>query len=322
MRSLEEQKERALEVYRYVAQQLTRPSSDPQEPPTNKYTLRGVSTKPHITYVLRPVLEDLMDVSDENNGGVNGEPSETGGGETAWQWWRISFSSEESHPSGELPMQGPLTQAEDQATETTGFDYSNPHSDWSRKILQPESRSYFSVRKVREVEVLKAAREESDSVLLVYANEDAMNLDPSHIPDLTPKLRAFVEADNAAFERELRGESGAEMQGMSIIDETGKLVDDEDMETIPPSSPERLSDGAASPPKRSKVIDERFVTPPDEPPPYDAIGSNGSQEMQEKGSGSPLTTVRSNRIGQHAERMMALIEESNEDESGRDSNQL
>jgi hypothetical protein len=325
MRSLEEQKERALEVYRSVAQQLTQPSSDPTEPPTHKYTLRGVSTKPHVTYVLRPVLEDLMDVGDDNNGEINGEQSGISGSERAWQWWRISFSSEESHSSRELPVQRPLTQAGDGAPETSTIDSSNPYSEWSRKVQQPESRSCFSVRKVREVEVLKAAREESNSVLLVYANEEAIKLDPSRIPDLTPELRAFVEADNAAFERELRGESGAEMQGMSIADETGKLVDDEDMETVPPSSPKRQSDGAASPPKRFNPFDNRFArlpTPPDEPPPYEAIGSNGGQEMQEKGSGSPLATVRSNRIGQHAERMMACIEESNEDESGRDSNQL
>jgi hypothetical protein len=325
MRSLEEQKERALEIYRSVAQQLTQPSSDPTEPPTHKYTLRGVSTKPHVTYVLRPVLEDLMDVGDDNNGEVNGEPNGIGKSETAWQWWRISFSREESHSSGELPVQGPLTQAEDQGPEISTIDSGNPYSEWSRKVQQPESKSCFSVRKVREVEVLKAAREESNSVLLVYANEEAVNLDRSCIPDLTPELRAFVEDDNAAFERELRGESGAEMQGMSIADETGKLIDDEDMETVPPSSPKRESDGAASPPKRFRPFDDRFTrlpTPPDEPPPYEAIGSNGGQEMQEKGSGSPLATVRSNRIGQHAERMMACIEESNEDESGRDSNQL
>ena len=326
MRSLEEQTERTLEIFRSVAQQLTQPSSDSKDPPMHKYTLRGVSTKPHITYVLRPVLEDLMDVSGDDKGDANGEWNGTGGDEAAWQWWRISFSNEESHLSEELPMHGPPTQAEVQATESSAIDGSGQISDWSRKVQQPESRSCFSVRKVREVEVLKAARAESNSVLLVYANEDAIKLDPSRIPDLTPELRAFVEADNAAFERELRGEIGAEMQDVSTADETGKLVDDEDMETMPPSSPKRSSDGTASPPKRFKTSDDRFTrlpTPPDEPPPYEAIGSNGSQEMQEKGSGSsPLTTVRSNRIGQHAERMMARIEESNEDESGRDSNGL
>jgi hypothetical protein len=321
MRALEEQKERALEIYRSLAQQFTQPSSDPQEPPTHKYTLRGVSTKPHITYVLRPVLEDLMDMSDNSNEQVNGEPDSTAQGAAAWQWWRISFSRDESHSSRELPMQEPLTQAENPAAGMSAIDVSNPYSEWSRKIQHSGGGPYFSVRKVREVEVLKAAREENDSVLLVYANEDAVNLDPSRIPDLTPELRAFVEGDNAAFERELRGESGAEMQGMSIANETGKLVDDEDMETMPPSSPKRSSDGAASPPKRLKGYDDR-LTPPDDPPPYEAIRANGGQEMQEKGSGSPLNPVRSNRIGPHAERMMARIEESNEDESGRESNQV
>lgn len=223
-------------------------------------------------------------------------------------------------------MYGPPTQAQVQATESSAMSASGSYAEWSRKIHQPGNRASFSVRKVREVEVLKAAREESDSVLLVYANEEAVKLDPSRIPDLTPELRTFVEIDNAAFERELRGESGAEMQGVSIADETGKLVDDEDMETIPPSSPKRQTDDAASPPKRVKGFDNQFSrlpTPPDDPPPYEAIVSNGGQEMQEKGSGSsPLTTVRSNRIGQHAERMMTRIVESNEDDSARDPNQI
>lgn len=318
MRSLEERKERALQLYRTVARQLTQPSSDPLEPPTHKYTLRGVSTHPHITYVLRPVVEDLMDVGDDNHDQVNGEVGGTDQARTAGQWWRISFSNDESHLADELPVQGPLTQVEDEAGGGYAVEAANPYSDWARKVQQPGSRSSFSVRKVREVEVLKAAREESNSVLLVYASDDAVNLDPSHIPDLTPELRAFVEADNAAFERELRGESGAEMQGMPMADETGKLVDDEDMETMPPSSPKRSSDGAASPPQWSKGVDDRYA-PPDDPPPYEAIGSNTAPEMEEKGSGSPLTPVRSNRIGQHAERMMARIDESNEDESGRDS---
>ena len=326
VRSLEEQKERTREVYRSVAQQLTNPSSDPEEPPTHKYTLRGVSTKPHITYVLRSVVEDLMEVGGDDDGGVKSEISVVGKDEAPWQWWRISFSDEEIHSSKERPMNGPLTQAEVQGTETSAVDDSSQFSAWSRKIQQHGSRSCFSVRKVREVEVLKAAREESNSVLLVYASEDAVKLDPSRIPDLIPELRSFVELDNAAFERELRGESGAEMQDVSATGAAEKLVDDDDLETMPPSSPKRLSDGTASPPKRFKGFDDRFTrlpTPPDEPPPYEAGGSNEGQEMQETSNGlSPLTTVRSNRIGQHAERMMARIEESNEDESGRDSNQV
>jgi hypothetical protein len=325
MRSLEEQKERTLEVYRSVVQQFTQPSPDPNEPPTHRYTLRGVSTKPHITYVLRPVLEDLMDVSDENSGEAKDEFSGNCAGETAWQWWRISFSDEESYSSGELPILGPPTQAEMEAREMLASNGYGQFSDWSRKIQPHESRSGFSVRKVREVEVLKAAREENNSVLLVYANDEAINIDPSRVPDLTPELRDFVEADNAAFERELRGESGAEMESVSTVYGNGKLVDD-DMETIPPASPKRQSDGAASPPKRSKTSDDPFTylpTPPEDPPPYAASEGNEGQEMQETGNGSsPLTTGRSNRIGQHAERMMARIEESNEAESGRDSNQL
>jgi hypothetical protein len=305
-------------------QQFTQPSSDPNEPPTHRYTLRGVSTKPHITYVLRPVIEDLIDISDDNSGEAKDESSGNCAGETAWQWWRISFSDEESHSSGELPILGPPTQAEAEVTETLGRNGYGQFSDWSRKVQQPESRSGFSVRKVREVEVLKAAREESNSVLLVYASDEAIKLDPGRVPDLMPELRAFVEADNAAFERELRGESGAEMESVSTAYGNGKLVDD-DMETMPPASPKRQSDGAASPGKQSKTFDDPFTylpTPPEDPPPYAASVGNEGQEMQETGNGSsPLTTGRSNRIGQHVERTMARIEESDEAESGHQSNQ-
>ena len=325
IRSLEEQRERTVEVYRSVTQQFTQPSPNPHEPPTHRYTLRGVSTKPHITYVLRPVVEDLMDVNDGNSGEAKDECSGDCAGEPAWQWWRISFSDEESHSSGDFPILGPPTQAEAEATKMLAINGYGQSSDWSRKIQQAESRSGFSVRKVREVEVLKAAREENNSVLLVYASDEAIKLDPSHVPDLTPELRTFVETDNAAFEKELRGESGAEMESVSTAYGNGKLVDD-DMETIPPASPKRQSDGAASPPKRPKNFDDPFTclpTPPEDPPPYAASEGNEGQEMQETSNGSsPLTTGRSNRIGQHAERMMARIEESDEAESGRDSNQL
>lgn len=68
-----------------------------------------------------------------------------------WQWWRISFSLEdektrqaERHARGEIP-----------APKTDAIGY--------------------TARKVREIEVLHAAREESRGALLVYASSNAMN---------------------------------------------------------------------------------------------------------------------------------------------------
>ncbi len=316
LRSLDEQKERTLELYRKVAQQLTQPSENLLDAPSHKYTLRGVSTQPHITYVLRPAVQDLMDF------GVEEDIEQTDNSE--WQWWRISFSREEPQRSQQSvmpPTLGPPTQAEVQAAEAFSINASGPYSDWSRKVQQPtpdaEDRSGFSIRKVHESEVLKAAREESNSVLLVYANENAVNFKGAE--QLDPALKTFIEADNEAFATELRREAGEEPQQGPFSNENQRLVDDENEDMIPIStSPKRPTAGATSPLKRYKSFDGQsgMMTPPeDEPPPYEAGDANFSKEMQEKNSGpSPLmkTTSRSNRIGQAAERMLAGIDEAEE----------
>ena len=312
LRSLGEQKERTLELYRKVAQQLTQPSENPSDPPNLKYTLRGVSTKPHITYVLRPAVQDLMDFEGDEAGAQTDDAQ--------WQWWRISFSREETSQSQMYPTLGPPTEAEVQAVEALSINASGPYSDWSRKVQQPtpdtEDGSGFSIRKVRESEVLKAAREENNSVLLVYANENSINFKGSEV---NPELKAFVEADNEAFATELRREAGEESQRGPISNENQGLVNEEDDDMMPiPTSPKRTTDGATSPTKRYKTFDGQsgMITPPeDEPPPYEAGDENLAQEMQEKSSGSsPLTrtTSRPNRIGQAAERMLAGIDEAEE----------
>ncbi|MCJ1285160.1 hypothetical protein MMC26_004498 [Xylographa opegraphella] len=58
----------------------------------------------------------------------------------------------------------------------------------------------ISYAKVREVEVLKAARDESHKALLVYASQKALSYQEERIPD---QLINFVRADNLAFETEL-----------------------------------------------------------------------------------------------------------------------
>ncbi|MCJ1393825.1 hypothetical protein MMC18_006701 [Xylographa bjoerkii] len=58
----------------------------------------------------------------------------------------------------------------------------------------------ISHSQVREVEVLKAAKDESYKVLLVYASEKALSYQEQRIPD---QLINFVRADNLAFETEL-----------------------------------------------------------------------------------------------------------------------
>ncbi|MCJ1378770.1 hypothetical protein MMC17_001869 [Xylographa soralifera] len=58
----------------------------------------------------------------------------------------------------------------------------------------------ISYSKVREVEVLKAAKDESYKALLVYASVKALSYQEQRIPD---QLINFVRADNLAFETEL-----------------------------------------------------------------------------------------------------------------------
>lgn len=131
-----------MESLRNYSKILTEPSESPDEPPYHKYTLRGVCTEPHVTYVLRP---------QENSSGNGSHTDE-------WQWWRISFSTEDAK----------TRQAE-----------SNHDGHAAPKNADVVG---YTARKVREIEVLRAAREESKSVLLVYANANAVNYKTDDLP--------------------------------------------------------------------------------------------------------------------------------------------
>ncbi|MCJ1421816.1 hypothetical protein MMC32_008183 [Xylographa parallela] len=139
--ALEQSKDQAVEKMRELSKLYTKPSENMKDPPHHKYTLRGVSTNPNITYVLA---------------NPNGAGDLMGSELDEWQWWKISYSVGDVHP--------------------------------------------ISYSKVREVEVLKAARDESYKALLVYASEKALSYQEQRIPD---QLNNFVRADNLAFETEL-----------------------------------------------------------------------------------------------------------------------
>ena len=81
------QKEKARDTLRQLSKLYTKPSSEPHEPPTHKYTLRGVSTTNSTMYILRREETDLIDMGLENDGlHSNGD-----------QWWRIEYSSSGSN---------------------------------------------------------------------------------------------------------------------------------------------------------------------------------------------------------------------------------
>ncbi|BCS12273.1 hypothetical protein ALUC_50319A [Aspergillus luchuensis] len=181
LKELETKKQDAMESLRSYSKILTEASSS-GELPHHKYTLRGVCTEPHVTYVLKRRVPE---------GSTNGC---TTSADDEYQWWRISFSTDDAKNR--------------QAGTSSEGDAALHNSD----VIG------YTARKVREIEVLRAAREESKNVLLVYANNNAMNVPEEPAPS---QLQKFVHLDNQAFEAECqeadstRTQSGRQNRALS-----------------------------------------------------------------------------------------------------------
>lgn len=146
-----------MEALRGYSKILTEPSESPTDPPHHKYTLRGVCTQPHVTYVLRP--RENAQESDARE-------------DEEWQWWRISFSTEDANTRQAESDRG--SHAAPSNTDVIGY----------------------TARKVREIEVLRAAREESKSILLVYASANAVKAQEDQIPSplqVKQTLDSFID---------------------------------------------------------------------------------------------------------------------------------
>ena len=63
----------------------TIPTDDPNQPPYEKYTLRGVTTSANVVYVLEKT------VPDEKNNILSAKAKD-------WQWWKIEYLSTETNP--------------------------------------------------------------------------------------------------------------------------------------------------------------------------------------------------------------------------------
>ncbi|KAB8274833.1 hypothetical protein BDV30DRAFT_225461 [Aspergillus minisclerotigenes] len=191
LKELVQRRERAIETLRGYTKILTEPSDVSGKTPHYKYTLRGVCTEPHVTYVLRPSGHTEM---------ADTEPTAV----DEWQWWRISFSTDDAKA-----RQAELQQSD--ASTSKNADVIG-----------------YTARKVREIEVLKAAREESKNVLLIYANGNAMNFREEPIP---PPLQEFINADNAAFDTEFKQqESAGDAAGRQNEDSSSATRQDENTE--------------------------------------------------------------------------------------------
>ncbi|KAJ5562668.1 hypothetical protein N7461_001429 [Penicillium sp. DV-2018c] len=184
---LEARKQKALESLHELSKTLTEPPKSPSEPPVYKYTLRGVCTEPHVTYVLsNPKTTAPVHLMDMDTG------TETTGD---YQWWRISFSQED----------GKLRQAEKRKLR------SDPKTSENGDVVG------YTIRKVEEAEVPQAAREEGSSILLVYASENAMNAQVDHAPS---QLQGFVNRDNDAF-----GDEFQNTPNIVLSDQDGSWLD-------------------------------------------------------------------------------------------------
>jgi hypothetical protein len=172
---LEKRKQEAQETFRKYSKILTEPTS-PTEPPFNKYTLRGVSTLPHITYVLKRSAPE----------GITGGQGSEEGKPNDWQWWRISFSTDDAKARlAEATQKAAVPSSQSQPGDE------QPETKKRRETPRNTEVAGYTARKVREIEVLKAAREESSTVLLVYANEHAVNFEENGLP---PELQVCHES--------------------------------------------------------------------------------------------------------------------------------
>jgi hypothetical protein len=304
--------------------QLTEPNVEESSSPSHRFTLRGVSTKQHVTYVLQPAAEALQEPEAESS--VSGQ----------WQWWRISSSTEKPGDKTSV-VQGPNPKPPPPSEQAVSFGVSGPFSPWPptgthNDLLSSEHNENvvsYTVRKVSEADVLKAAREEDDSITLVYASDKAVDFRGTA---LSGPLQMFVKADNKLFESELRGierqqgpddvTDGQEMaqlhfsnlddmQEVPLINDSDETMNGERQNSPPATvalSARRGADGQPSP-KRAKGEEE--------PPPYHDHNRN-VPEMQERSGGMGiLGTVQPNKIGQNAGIMMDRVrEDTGPDEEG------
>jgi hypothetical protein len=314
---LEERKNEMLTLKREIGQELTVPADNPFEPPSHRYTLQGVGTKPGIFYVRSPVHEDLVDLDDDEG---NAEAVEDEHG-NRWQWWKISWNRDDLRVQQDAtkpqplpgPVVGPVSQEEAMSSQFTSINGHITKAEWAPEgdavvadsVAQDIVGIGYSTQKVKEKEVLRAACEETESVCLVYASDQAMNF-PA--PEISPALQHWIGCDNTAFECEL----SAEVDRREIEhDQDARQADGmaEWGRAMGQSGSEDVQEGAFEEVKLG--MDGTQLN--GDPPPYDEIpGAYQHVEMLEK----PREPVfGGSRVGRHAEDMLDKIESQDIEEN-------
>ena len=80
------------------------------------------------------------------------------------------------------------------------MDIESNEWQWWKIAYSPGATRPISYTKLREIEVLKAAKDDAEQAILVYATDRAVAYEGKELP---PQLMNFVRADNLAFAAEL-----------------------------------------------------------------------------------------------------------------------
>ncbi|KAI9760210.1 MAG: hypothetical protein M4579_001826 [Chaenotheca gracillima] len=212
---------------------LTEPSEDPKYNPTHRYHLRGLTTDANTTYILRDIQEgeqgNTLDALSRGD-----------------QWWKLRYSTADPNP---VTMTTPTNSLKPEVIFPN--DPPSMNTDKVTPLLQ----------KVSEVQVLKAARDEGRSTLLIYASDNAVDkkLHNSKTPTV---LKEFVEKDNDSFATELQGSTSPPVPTSShpaTARSTTMSASPPKRKASPDASPPRW--GGESPAQYHEIIDDS-PTPP------------------------------------------------------------
>jgi hypothetical protein len=182
-----------------------------------------------------------------------------------------------------------LTQAQAEA--------SHPNQNGDTASQDGDSKA-FAIVKVSEQDVIEAAETEHNSVVLVYANEHAMNFRGGEI---SGALRHFISQDNVMFERECQKENMGSQPDLDqdVPFENVSLDDPPDAEHIgremtPMSmNSHRDEDGQPSPKRPKSGSDEDWKIQGELPPSYEeTFEQSQTQEIQK------------NKIGIYADQLL------------------
>ncbi|TKA82420.1 hypothetical protein B0A49_00019 [Cryomyces minteri] len=181
--------ERLKEEPQVILAKLVDPSVFPRE---HRYSLRGVATRPNITYILHPAEDS------ENDDDMSLKTPE------GMQWWRISYETTATGAKVDIQV-SPITvlQFFPELSEQGFVLRGRCRVQHSMVNMRRRNTEANNQQKSSQEDVLRAAELEYNEALLVYARDSALiaqQPDSKHLPEA---LLDFITRDNEAFRHEL-----------------------------------------------------------------------------------------------------------------------